>query len=484
MSPWPIIGAGLLLLALEAALLRELRRWTVAQLAVRLRAQAKPLIDRRLEHLSGQLELPDLAAILAMDLTSRDTSAIVVGPGGSVVATPPAGAGGPPPPRLDEDRYARALAGDPHVTVLVRGSGDSVLVVLIPPLAWLPSPPAVVQLACDISEQSRNLDRLALTWGIGTVACACLAMLLETLLGGPWILLALLSVPAVALAASRLGVEGGAPVPEPSAVADTAPPGPRADFTGAMRRMEAAFLATKASEESMRRFVADASHELRTPLTSLGGAADVLLAGAAREPEHAERLARVIRAQSDRMGNLVEDLLTLARLDAGVELRREPVALDRLAAQHAEELALAHPERHVELHAEPRTYVDGDPERLRQILANLTANAVRHTAPGGRIAIAVERDGGTALVRVEDDGEGIELGDLQRVFERFHRGESARAAGTGTGLGLAIVRELVHAHGGGVQAETDPGSGARLTVRIPASAREPSGLHTSTLAPR
>lgn len=171
------------------------------------------------------------------------------------------------------------------------------------------------------------------------------------------------------------------------------------------------------------------------------------------------------------MQALVEDLLTLARLDAGGPLRRERVALGTMVRAHGEELALAAPDREVEVEADSALVVEGDPGRLREVLENLTANALRHTPRAGRITLSAAAVEAEAVVAVEDDGEGIEPGELLRVFERFYRGERARA-GTGAGLGLAIVREIVQSHGGAVAATGAPGRGSCFTVRLPLAGRD------------
>jgi two-component system OmpR family sensor kinase len=448
MSVWAIVTvAGLLAgaaLAVRAAL--------IDQRAVRLRAQAKPIIDRRLEHLDGQLALAELAAILAMDLASRDTTALVVDPDGRVLAAEAAGAGEPRATPLPAGRYAPAFAGEPHVTVREGGR----LHVVIPPRQWLPSPPAVVHLVSGLGEERALLVRLT----AGLLGGAALLALVEALGGGPADLLALVPVALVATRTAR-PPHRRASAPEPPPATE------RADFTAAMRRVEAAFLAREASEQRMRRFVADASHELRTPLTAVTAAADLLAGPAAEDAKQVRRLADVVRGQAGAMGALVEDLLTLARLDAGAGLELARVDLAALARAHAEQLALATPDRQITVDAPRPLIVSADERRVGQVIANLTANAVRHTAPGGTVSIAV-RDG---ALTVADDGEGITPADLPRVFDRFFRAEAQRA-GDGSGLGLAIVRELVEAHGGRVEAASRPGAGATFTVRLPTADRQ------------
>jgi two-component system OmpR family sensor kinase len=454
-----------LMLASALPVYRALRSHLVDLHAVRLRAQAKPVIDRRIEHLSDQISIVELAAILAMDLTNRETTACVVDSAGRVIASGPPDEG-PPSPLLPDEQYQKALAGDPHVTCLVRIGGRDVLAVLVPPLAWLPRPPAVIQLSTDLTANERLLRRAVGIVLTGVLCVAGLEFALDVGVGGGLGVVALVAIAPVMVLAARVIRPSEIPTEVGRSLPVARETAAREDFTAVMRRVEAAFLAKQASEEQMRRFIADASHELRTPLTSLGAAADVLLHRAKDDPERTEQLARVIRSQADRLGRLVEDLLTLARLDSGIELVVHDVQLDRLVVQHGEQLALALPDREVRLGVVEPAPVRGNEERLKQLLENLTTNAVRHTAPGGCIELGVALNGRSAVLTVRDDGAGIAESELPYVFERFFRGDPARGAG-GYGLGLAIVREITEAHGGSVGVSSRLGEGAVFTVTLP-----------------
>lgn len=476
MTVWAIATCAVLLIGVGLVGYSEIGKYLVEQRAVRLRAQAKPVIDRRIEHLFGQVRLEELATILAMDLTSRDTTALVLSADGAVIgsSSEELGDGDLVLPR---ERYAPALAGDPHVTHVIRRDGRRLLLVLIPPLAWRPNPPAIIQLVSDLEAERNVLRRLGTVLGLGVVGMSLVAIGLEVALGGAWSLLSLLVLPFVLLAARLMrpspagAIELGSEAEEDGTVG-TAPARRDIDFTAVMRRVEAVFLAQTASEERVRRVVTDASHELRTPLTSLRAAADVLLRGGKNDPEHTERLARVIRSQAHRLGRLVDDLLTLARLDSGDEMRRDAVGLDGLVLDHAEELALALPDRRIEVRVEGPAAVIGDHDQLRRVLDNLTSNAIRHTLEDGCITLSLRARPGCAELVVEDDGDGIPAADLPHVFERFYRGDRARTAG-GTGLGLAIVKELVEAHGGGVAAHSAQGERTRICVRLPLPSDQP-----------
>jgi two-component system OmpR family sensor kinase len=300
------------------------------------------------------------------------------------------------------------------------------------------------------------------------------------------------------------------------------------------------------SEERMRRFVADAAHELRTPLTTIrgfaahyrqrGGASSMRpgapepnssfrtdaadsgpstaspAAGLRQDgmsPEDLDHLVGRVEAEATRMGLLVEDLLTLARLDQQRPLTKSPVDLLTLAADAVQDARIVSPGRPIDLIVAPGTafLVDGDEPRLRQVLANLVNNAITHTPAGTPVRVKIARGtleapatdragsaggagddswGGSAsaadasggasrevpaiVLDVEDDGPGMSAEQAQRVFERFYRADAARnRASGGTGLGLAIVAGLVSAHGGTVSVRTAPGQGADFQVKLPLS---------------
>jgi len=233
------------------------------------------------------------------------------------------------------------------------------------------------------------------------------------------------------------------------------------------------------SEERMRRFIADASHELRTPLTTMRGFAEYYRQRGSAEgmdPQDLDRIMQRVEAEASRMGLLVEDLLTLARLDQQRPLNLAPVDLLTLAADAVQDARMVAPDRPIDLSVAPGAafLVDGDEARLRQVIGNLLNNALTHTPPGTpvRVKIASGMLEGTpaAVLDVEDDGPGMPADQAQRVFERFYRADQARnRASGGTGLGLAIVAGLVEAHGGTVVVRTAPGAGADFQVRLPLS---------------
>ena len=237
--------------------------------------------------------------------------------------------------------------------------------------------------------------------------------------------------------------------------------------------VDSSLTARQRNEEQMRRFVADASHELRTPLASIRGYSELSLRGLSqdRDEETVERTASAlerIQAQSLRMTRLVEDLLLLARLDEGRELVHGTVDLTRLALEAVADARPTAPEHRwvIDVPEEPVTIV-GDTGRLHQVVANLLANARTHTPPGTEVTLSVSAEHDAAVLRVHDDGPGIEPPVREELFARFARGDTSRARQTGgTGLGLAIVKAIVEGHHGTITVDSIPGD-TTFTVRLP-----------------
>jgi two-component system OmpR family sensor kinase len=239
-----------------------------------------------------------------------------------------------------------------------------------------------------------------------------------------------------------------------------------------LSQIQSAFEARQASEDRLRRFVADASHELRTPLTSIRGYAEMFRRGASERPEDLATSMRRIEEESARMGVLVDDLLLLARLDQGRPLERRPVDLTRVAADAVADARAVEPERSITLEApEAGVVVLGDELRLRQVAANLLANARRHTPPTAAVRVGVRRDNSSVVLEVADDGPGLFPEEAAKVFERFYRADPSRNRNQGgTGLGLSIVAAVAEAHGGRAKVESVPGQGARFWVELPSVA--------------
>jgi two-component system OmpR family sensor kinase len=232
--------------------------------------------------------------------------------------------------------------------------------------------------------------------------------------------------------------------------------------------ISAALSTRQASESRVRQFVADASHELRTPLAAIRGYTELAQRNRAEVPVDVAHAMSRVESEAQRMTRLVEDLLLLARLDSGRPLERRPVDLARLCADRVSDAHAAGPDHHWNLDVPPQPLlVSGDEARLHQVVANLLANARVHTPAGTTVTLALNSDGGTAILRVLDDGPGIPVMLQSEVFERFARADTSRSHVDGsTGLGLAIVSAVVAAHNGTITLRSAPGN-TEFTVCLP-----------------
>jgi two-component system, OmpR family, sensor kinase len=242
-----------------------------------------------------------------------------------------------------------------------------------------------------------------------------------------------------------------------------------ASLNAMLAQIEAAFEERRASEARLRRFIADASHELRTPLTSIRGYAELFRRGAHARPEDLAASMTRIEAEAERMSVLVDDLLLLARLDQGRSLEAEQVDVVQIVSEAVDAAHAIDPDRTIEAAASAQATVEGDPGRLRQVVDNLLENARVHTPPGTPTRVDVEHTDGTVVLRVADEGPGMDADVSARAFERFYRGDRSRSRATGgAGLGLSIVAAIVQAHGGSVMVANGR-RGTTIEVRLPAS---------------
>ena len=246
-----------------------------------------------------------------------------------------------------------------------------------------------------------------------------------------------------------------------------------------LTQIEMLFKAREKSEAKMRRFVGDASHELRTPLVSIRGYSELYRQGALPTDEAVATAMSRIESESKRMGQLVEDLLTLARIDERRESKLAPFDLFNLAVDATNDAYATAPDRAVSLVglneevAPTSATVLGDESRLRQVVANLLTNAMRYTPDGSPLEIAVgvrEEVPGFPLsvLEVRDHGPGIHGEDRERVFERYYRTDASRSRETGgTGLGLSIVAAIIEQHEGRIHIEETDGGGATFVISLP-----------------
>ncbi|MGH2371365.1 MAG: sensor histidine kinase, partial [Chloroflexota bacterium] len=347
----------------------------------------------------------------------------------------------------------------------------------------------MLQVARPLEQTTAALVRLQLVLAGGALASVAICILLGLLIARA----ALRPIDRLTREAERLGQDQdfGARVPATSATRTDEVGRLAATFNGMLDRLQGAYAALQSANgrlettlESQRRFVADASHELRTPLTTVRGNASLLRRFDRLTPEDRTAAVEQIVAESERMSRLVNDLLTLARADAGHLLERKPVALGPLidaVAHQGRVLADGKVSMNVVRLADAE--VLGDADALRQLLLILVDNAVKYTPPGGSVTLGLGTDaspgarvgdaiGATVRINVIDTGMGIPRADLLHIFDRFYRADRARRAG-GTGLGLSIGKWIAEAHGGGIAVESAPGTGSIFTVTLPAVAVSP-----------
>jgi signal transduction histidine kinase len=241
-------------------------------------------------------------------------------------------------------------------------------------------------------------------------------------------------------------------------------------FNQMLRQLEDAYHRLQSALVAQRRFVADASHELRTPLTTIRGNVGLLLKRDDITADDRVAALNDIAGESERMSRMVQDLLTLARADAGYHLDKTLVNLQPIVQEVSRQAQILQPSRHIELLDGVPTLVLGNSDAIKQLLWILVDNALKHTQDGGRIELRLESASRAVRLTVADDGPGIASEDLDRIFERFYQSDTARS-GEGTGLGLAIARWIAQEHGGRVYAANNPRGGAAFTVELPVESK-------------
>ncbi|MFT4219951.1 MAG: ATP-binding protein [Microbacterium sp.] len=369
-------------------------------------------------------------------------------------------------------------AGSPDVTLTGLGAYR------VTPVS-VPDTPTTGLAGLPLSEVNATIATMLLTVGVVTAG----GLLLLAVAIAIVIRLGLRPLRAVAATATRVA---SLPLDQGSvSIAERVPPAEADERTEVGRvgaalntlldHVDSSLDARQRNEERMRRFVADASHELRTPLASIRGYSELSLRalrnprGSSTVGDDTESALERIQAQSLRMTTLVEDLLLLARLDEGQELVYGAVDLTQLVIEAVGDARPAGPDHTWRLDIGPDpVVVAGDTTRLHQVVANLLANARTHTPAGTTVRVSVERDGADAVLRVRDDGPGIDPAVADELFERFSRADRSRARKTGgSGLGLSIARAIVGAHHGAISVDSVPGDTV-FTVRLPARPAEPS----------
>lgn len=322
-------------------------------------------------------------------------------------------------------------------------------------------PGYTVAIAVPTTAVTRGLQTLLLVEGVSAAA------LLAILLSISWVMLRRGLRPLEEIATSSRAIAAGdlsrrvGPEKGPTEIVELG-----SALNVMLAAIEKAFAEREATEARLRQFLADASHELRTPLTSIQGFAELFRIGVDSEHVDDATIIRRIEDEAGRMKHLVEDLLTLARLDEAPSMACEAVDLAVVAADTCSDAVATAPNRPVSLDAPEPVVVLGDPNHLHQAMANLVSNAIRHTPDGSAIEVACRRDRAEAVLSVRDHGRGLDTDALGKAFERFWQADQARA-GSGAGLGLAIVAAIAAEHGGRAAAANAEGGGAIFTIRLP-----------------
>jgi len=240
-------------------------------------------------------------------------------------------------------------------------------------------------------------------------------------------------------------------------------------FNGMLERLEASFAAERETKEQMRRFIADASHELRTPLTSIHGFLEVLLRGAANQPEQLYKSLKSMHSESERLNKLVHALILLAKLDRTQRIELQEGFLDTVIRDMEPQLRILAGSRSLDLNIEPNMSCKYETDKMKQVILNLFQNAVQHTDPEkGNIQLSLFGMNNGVQLSVRDNGPGISESHLPHVFDRFYRSDSSRTRKYGgAGLGLAITKSIVNAHGGAINVVSQEGEGCTFHVWLP-----------------
>lgn len=320
----------------------------------------------------------------------------------------------------------------------------------------------IMQVAISLDHRDQNLATLGRILMIGGSAAVLVAFGIGWLLAG----LALRPIDRLRQTAQAIGaerdfgqrVDHAGPNDEIGKLVTT--------FNNMLAELQTAFLQVEETLKTQRRFVADASHELRTPLTTLRGNIGLLQRTPPISSEDQSDVLDDMVDETERLMRLVNELLILARADAGRPLHQEPVQMKPLLEDVYHQVKLLAPQRTINFQIKDEVTVIGDNDALKQVLLVLLDNALKHTPPETTITLGTAQDNGQVAIKVSDDGPGIAPEHLTNIFNRFYRGDAARTS-PGTGLGLAIASELTQAQHGTITVESEIGRGSTFTLTFP-----------------
>lgn len=332
----------------------------------------------------------------------------------------------------------------------------------------VPGAGGVLVRALPLAEVDDTVDRLILVEAIG------LAAVLAVLAAVAWwvIRLGIRPIRAMAHAADDITDDDlSARLPEPDA-RGTEAAALAHTLNTMLGRLETAVDERRRSEDRLRQFVSDASHELRTPVTTIQGYADLYRSGGLRDTSALDDAMRRTEQEARRMARLVDDMLTLAKLDQQRPHDAAAVDVGAIVSDTVADTRMTAADHTIVDRIEPELVVIGDEDRLRQVITNVVGNAAIHTPADTTIAVTARHEGSQVVVEVADDGPGVDVEHLERLTERFYRADPSRSRRQGgSGLGLAIVAAATDAHGGTLDITSEPGEGTTVTLRFPAGRR-------------
>ncbi|HSQ02484.1 MAG TPA: ATP-binding protein [Burkholderiales bacterium] len=361
---------------------------------------------------------------------------------------------------VDDDDLRTASNGQSWTQIVATDNGR--LFVFNQPIVLRGQLLGVMQLARSLAEQDESLETLRNALLIGSVFVIVLAFIIGWVLSGA----ALRPIQRITDTAQIIGaqrdfdrrVDYRGPPDEVGRLATT--------FNGMLNELQGAYHQTEQTLQQQRRFVADASHELRTPLTTIRGNLGLLRRRPPIAEEDQQAALSDMTDETNRLIRLTNDLLVLARSDAGRSLRHEPVAIAPLVDDVCRQAKLLGEQRTIVCEAVPEASVMGDQDAIKQVLLILLDNALKFTGEGGTITMRAACADRVAAIRIHDTGPGIPPETLPHIFERFYRSDESRT-GSGAGLGLAIAQELIEAQHGQIAVESEIGKGSTFTVTLP-----------------
>ena len=442
--------------------------WNIWQLFINnksshLRARAKPIIEHWLcDHGLANSHTPFLehesALLLARDLTSRDSVAIILDKDGNVVASGRRLPEEPvsPPPQLQ--KLKKAFAGENEITYCSQENGKPVLVMLIP---LRPAPASsnifgVIQLSAPLTD----INQILFQHGAILIGLVALVMVLGTFAGYWFTGLSLKDLQSLVIACDQISkgnFSKRVPVSNPKdEIGQLA-----ISFNKMVDRLEATFA-------SQQRFVANAAHELFTPLTGIKGSLEVLLRGAQDDPAATARLSKGMYKEVKRLIRLCDQLLGLSRLENSSNIQKKPINLHSFFSEFMSQAKLIAGSQSIVLKPGPAIKIAVDPDLLKQILLNLLSNALRHSPEERPIIFTWRLKPFLVEIEIVDQGEGMDKETLSHIFDPFFKGQSPKTThGKRSGLGLSLVKSMVEAHGGTIHIASKPNQGTTVTFTLP-----------------